>query len=149
LKTTALGLPGVPEVEFGSGPSKAGRPRLPIRLMVSLQYLKNALNLSDEELVERWAENVVWPFFSGMDYYEPRLPCDATQSGRVRRAVGEEGLAQLLKATINTAVDIKAIKPAELERVIVDTTVQDKVIAHLVDSRLLEIARHKVVSAAK
>jgi IS5 family transposase len=58
-------------------------------------------------------------------------------------------LEQLLKATINTAVDIKAIKPAELERVIVDTTVQEKAIAHPVDSRLLEIARHKVVSAAK
>ncbi len=32
---------------------------------------------------------------------------------------------------------------------IVDTTVQEKAIAHPVDSRLLEIARHKVVSAAK
>jgi transposase, IS5 family len=31
----------------------------------------------------------------------------------------------------------------------VDTTVQEKAIAHPVDSRLLEIARHKVVSAAK
>ena len=30
-----------------------------------------------------------------------------------------------------------------------DTTVQEKAIAHPVDSRLLEIARHKVVSAAK
>ena len=136
-------------VEFGSGISKAGRPRLAIRLMVSLQYLKNAFNLSDEELVQRWSENVVWQFFSGMDYYEPRLPCDATQIGRFRCTVGEEGLEQLLKATIETAVEIKAIKPAELERVIVDTTVQEKAIAHPVDSRLLEIARHKVVSAAK
>jgi transposase, IS5 family len=33
--------------------------------------------------------------------------------------------------------------------VIVDTTVQEKAIAHPVDSRLLEIARHKVVAAAK
>ena len=55
----------------------------------------------------------------------------------------------MLKATIETAVEIKAIRPAELERVIVDTTVQEKAIAHPVDSRLLEIARHKVVSAAK
>jgi transposase, IS5 family len=149
LKTVTLDLLGTHEVEFGNGLSKAGRPRLAIRLMVSLQYLKNAFNLSDEELAERWAENVVWQFFSGMDYYEPRLPCDATQIGRFRRTVGEEGLEQLLKATINTAVEIKAIKPAELERVIVDTTVQEKAIAHPVDSRLLEIARHKVVSAAK
>jgi transposase, IS5 family len=117
--------------------------------MASLQYLKNAFNLSDEELVLRWSENVVWQYFSGMDYYEARLPCDPTQIGRFRRALGEEDPEQLLKATIETAVEIKAIKPAELERVIVDTTVQEKAMAHPVDGRLLEIARHKVVSAAK
>ncbi len=142
-------LLGQHQVEFGGGISKAGRPRLPIRLMVSLAYLKNAFNLSDEELVLRWSENVQWQFFSGMAYYEPRLPCDATQIGRFRRLLGEDGLEQLLKATIETAVEIEAIKPAELERVIVDSTVQSKAIAHPVDSRLLEIARHKVVSAAK
>ena len=133
----------------GAGVSSAGRPKLPIRLMASLLYLKHSFNLSDEELVVRWSENVLWQFFSGMDYYEHRLPCDATQIGRFRRDLGEEGLEQLLKATIDTAVAIKAVKPKELERVIVDTTVQEKAIAHPVDSRLLEIARHKVVSAAK
>jgi IS5 family transposase len=148
-KQVTVDLLGAHEVEFGNGISPAGRPRLSIRLMASLQYLKNSFNLSDEELVQRWSENVVWQFFSGMEYYEPRLPCDPTQIGRFRRAVGEEGLEQLLKATIETAVEIKAIKPSELERVIVDTTVQEKAIAHPVDSRLLEIARHKVVNAAK
>ncbi len=49
----------------GGGVSAAGRPRLPIRLMVSLLYLKHAFNLSDEELVNRWSENVVWQYFSG------------------------------------------------------------------------------------
>ena len=58
----------------GAGRSNRGRPRLPIRLMVSLLYLKHAFNESDESVVERWAENVVWQFFSGMAYYEPRLP---------------------------------------------------------------------------
>ena len=142
-------LLGAYDVEFGGGVSPAGRPRLPIRLMASLLYLKNSFNLSDEELVERWAENVQWQFFSGMDYYEPRLPCDATQIGRFRRLLGEDGIEQLLKATIETAIEIKAVRPADLERVIVDSTVQSKAIAHPVDSRLLEIARHKVVAAAK
>jgi IS5 family transposase len=133
----------------GAGVSAAGRPRLPIRLMASLLYLKHAYKLSDEELVERWAENVVWQHFSGMRFYEPRLPCDATQIGRFRGALGEAGVEELLKASIDTAVAAKAIKPVEFERVIVDTTVQEKAIAHPVDSRLLEIARHKVVAAAK
>jgi len=44
----------------GAGVSTAGRPRLSIRLMASLLYLKHAFNLSDEEVVERRAENVVW-----------------------------------------------------------------------------------------
>ena len=39
----------------GAGISNAGRPRLPIRLMVALLYLKHAYNESDESLVERWA----------------------------------------------------------------------------------------------
>ena len=72
----------------------------------------------------------MWQFFSGMAHYEHRLPCDATQIGRFRRDLGEEGLELLLKATIETAV-------------------QEKAIAHPTDNRLLEIARHKVVSAAK
>ena len=109
-------LAGAFEGEFGGGISPAGRPRLPIRLMVSLLYLKNSFNLSDEELVERWAENVQWQFFGGMDYYEPRLPCDATQIGRFRRLLGEHGLEQLFKATIECAVEIKAVRPADLER---------------------------------
>ena len=148
-RKTGADLLGAYDVEFGGGVSAAGRPRLPVRLMASLLYLKNSFNLSDEELVERWAENVQWQFFSGMDYYEPRLPCDATQIGRFRRVLGGVGLVQLLKATIDCAVQTKAVLPADLERVIVDSTVQSKAIAHPVDSRLLEIARHKVVSAAK
>jgi len=83
----------------GGGISAAGRPRLPIRLMASLLYLKHAFNLSDEELVNRWSENVVWQYFSGLEYYTPKFPCDATQIGRFRKAIGEAGVEELLKAT--------------------------------------------------
>jgi IS5 family transposase len=133
----------------GGGASTAGRPRLSVRLMASLLYLKHAYNLSDEDVVERWAENVVWQYFSGQTYYEPKFPCDATQIGRFRKAIGEAGVEELLKATIDAAVAVKAVRPAEFERIIVDSTVQEKAIAHPVDSRLLEIARAKVVQAAK
>jgi IS5 family transposase len=143
------GLFGMEAVEFGGGVCRAGRPRLPIRLMAGLLYLKNSFDLSDEELVARWAENVYWQHFCGLVYFEPRLPCDATQIGRFRRAIGEDGMEWLLKATIETGVQSKAIKPQELERVIVDSTVQEKAIAHPTDSRLLEVAREKVARLAK
>ena len=97
-----------------------------------------------EELVKRWAENVLWQFFSGMEYYEPRWPCDSTQIGHFLRLLGKEGLKQLFKARIECALDIQAVKPTDLQRVIVDTTVQSKAIAQPVDSGLLEIARHKL-----
>ena len=136
-------------VVAAGGVSRAGRPRLPIRLMVSLLYLKHAFNESDESVVERWSENVVWQLFSGMEYYQSKLPCDATQLGRFRRVLGEAGVEQLLKTTIEAAVAMKAVKPVELERVTVDTTVQEKAIAHPTDSRLLEVARAKIARLAK
>ena len=71
------------------------------------------------------------------------------QIGRFWRLLGEDGLEQLLKVTIEYAVQIKAVRPADLERVIVDSTVPSKAIAHPVDSRMLELARHKVISAAR
>lgn len=80
---------------------------------------------------------------------EARLPCDPSQIGRFRRVLGEAGVEQLLKTTVETAVRIQAVKKSEFERVIVDTTVQEKAIAHPTDSRLLEIARGQLADLAK
>ncbi len=136
-------------VVAAGGVSRAGRPRLPIRLMVALLYLKHAFNESDESMVERWSENVVWQLFSGLEYYQSTPPCDATQIGRFRRVLGEAGVEQLLKTTIEAAVSMQAVKPVDLERVIVYSTVQEKAIAHPTDSRLLEVARAKIAQLAK
>jgi IS5 family transposase len=133
----------------GAGVSDAGRPRLPIRLMVALLYLKHAYNESDESLVERWAQDVYFQFFSGQVYFEPRPPCDPAQISRFRRVLGEAGVEQLLKTTIEAAVNMGTVKKAEFERVIVDTTVQSKAIAHPTGSRLLEVAREKIARLAK
>ncbi|WP_431777243.1 transposase [Ottowia caeni] len=69
---------------FGEAPpsperkSNAGRPRVPMRTMIALLYLKHAFNESDEGVVERWADSPNFQFFSGQAYFEPRQPCDAT-----------------------------------------------------------------------
>ncbi|MDZ4208017.1 IS5 family transposase [Rhodoferax sp.] len=130
-------------------PSNAGRPRVPLRIMIALLYLKHAFNESDEGVVERWADTPRWQFFSGCAYYEDRQPCDATTLIKFRQLLGEEGVEELLAQTINVAVELKLIKPQELTRVIVDSTVQHKAIAHPTDSRLLETARVKLVETAK
>lgn len=65
-----------------------------------------------------------------------RLPCDPTNLVRFRQILGEAGVEELLATTIAAAVQMKVIKPAEFERVIVDTTVQEKAIAYPTDSRL-------------
>jgi IS5 family transposase len=68
----------------GAGNSAAGRPRLPIRLMVRLLHLKHAYSSSDDPLVERWAQDVLFQFFSGQEYFEHRLPCDSSLISRFR-----------------------------------------------------------------
>lgn len=52
----------------GGAISNAGRPRLPMRLMISLLYLKHTFNESDEGVCERWSETPVWQYFSGQEY---------------------------------------------------------------------------------
>ncbi|WP_231480588.1 IS5 family transposase [Thiomonas sp. FB-Cd] len=137
------------QVQRAAVPSNAGRPRVALRIMIALLYLKHAFNESDEGVVERWGETPTWQFFSGQAYFEHHQPCDATTLIKFRKLLGEDGVEELLAQTLNVAVDLKLIKPQEFARVIVDSTVQHKAIAHPTDSRLLETARTKLVEAAR
>ena len=51
---------GLTQVRLGAGTGNSGRPKLAIRQMASLLYLKHRFNLSDEDLVVCWSENVLW-----------------------------------------------------------------------------------------
>jgi IS5 family transposase len=144
-----IDLFGVAPALAGAGVSVASRPRLPVRLMVGLLYLKHAYNESDESVCERWAQDVYFQCFCGEEYFQPRLPCDPTNLVRFRQALGEAGVEELLATTIAAAVHMKAVTPAEFGRVIVDTPVQEKAIAYPTDSRLLDVARAKLVQLAQ
>jgi IS5 family transposase len=144
-----IGLFGSSLQVVGGGVSNAGRPRLPIRLMVSLLYLKHAYDESDEGLCERWSDSPSWQYFSGHDYFENRLPCDPTVLVKFRKLIGEEGVEELLSYTIAAAQNMKFISKKQMETVVVDSTVQHKAVAHPTDSRLLEVARNKLVELAK
>ena len=140
---------GVNEVIAGAGISNAGRLRLPTRLMVSLLYFKYAFNESDDDLIQRWGETPTWQYFSGNEYFEHRWPCDPTQLVKFRKLLGEEGVEELVARTIEVALSLKLIAKKGLCQIIVDSTVQEKAIAHPTDSKLLETARVKLVEAAK
>ncbi len=133
----------------GGHVSTAGRPALPIRLMVGLLYLKHAYDESDEGVCARYAESPAWQYFCGQEYFEHRQPCDPTKLVQFRKQLSEAGAEELLAKTIEAAVSMKAVAPADLEQVIVDTTVMEKAVAYPTDSRLLEVARHKLVKIAK
>ena len=98
---------------------------------------------------ERWGETPTWQYFSGNEYFEHRWPCDPTQLVKFRKLLGEEGVEELLARTVEVAVTLKLIAKKELSQIIVDSTVQEKAIAHPTDSKLLETARAKLVEAAK
>lgn len=120
-----------------------------MRLMVSLLYLKHAFNESGEGVVERWAETPTWQYFSGLEYFVHRWPCDPSLLVRYRQLLGEAGVEELMARTINVAVNLKLIDAQQLPTLIVDSTVQEKAIMHPTDSKMLETARSKLVEAAR
>jgi len=126
-----------------------GRPGLPIRLMVALHYLKHAYNVSDESVVERFLENPYWQYFCGFEYFQHEFPLDPTSLVKWRKRIGPKGMEELLKATIETAKHKQYVTEKHLERVNVDTTVQEKAIAFPTDSRLYHKARRVLVKLAK
>lgn len=128
---------------------KKGRPGKPTRLMVGLHYLKHAFNESDESVVARLLENPYWQYFCGFEYFIHRLPVDPTSMTRWRKRIGPKEMEQLLSETLQTAKREEHLTERHMERVNVDTTVQEKAIAYPTDSRLYHKARVLLVKAAK
>jgi IS5 family transposase len=126
-----------------------GAPGVDTRLMVALHYLKYQHDLSDEAVVARWVENPYWQHFSGRQFFEHEMPVDPSSMTRWRKRLGEAGAEAMLKATIDAAVAMKALRPAQVSHVNVDTTVQTKAIRHPTDARLYDRARERLVKEAR
>jgi transposase, IS5 family len=141
---------GFLEERFGSvykdGP---GAPPLPTRLMAGLAILKHTYDMSDEVLCERWVENPYFQFFCGEEFFQHRLVFDRSSLTRWRQRMGEEKLQALLQESLAVAAKTEAMKPKDLARVVVDTTVQPKAVAFPTDAKLVNRAREILVRLAK
>ena len=136
--------------EFGAlYVSQKGRPGLPMRLLVGLHYLKHLYDVSDERVVAGFLENPYWQYFCGEEFFRHDFPCDPTTLVKWRKRIGPERMEQLLRETIAAAQRQSALKPSELRRVNVDTTVQEKAIAFPTDARLYQKARVVLVREAR
>lgn len=125
-----------------------GHPPLPVRLMAGLLILKHMHSLSDEALCARWVENPYFQYFCGEQVFRHELRFDRSSLTRWRQRLGDERLAALLQESLRLAHDSGALETKDLERVVVDTTVQPKAIAHPTDARLTHRAIEKLVKFA-
>src|SRR5579883_3116586 len=127
----------------------SGQPGLPTRLVAGLFILKHMHNLSDEVLCARWIENPYYQYFCGELSFCHKLPFDRSSLTRWRQRLGEEQLVALIQESLSVANDTATTETKDLERVVVDTTVQPKAIAHPTDARLMHRAIVKLVALAR
>ena len=128
--------------------STTGRPALRPRLVAGLLYLQHAYDCSDEVIINTWVENPYVQYFTGETYFQTESPLDSSSLTRWRKRIGEEGVETLLMVSIDAARQLGMMKEASVDRIIVDTTVMPKAIAHPTDSRLLEKSRAHLVKLA-
>jgi IS5 family transposase len=84
-----------------------------------------------------------------MQFFEHRRPLEPSSLTRWRQRVGEAGAEALLSETIAAGLMLKAITPAQLKRINVDTTVQEAHVRFPTDARLYDRARRRLVSVAR
>ena len=133
---------GFLEEKFGAAyTDKPGHPPLPTRLMAGLAILKHTYDLSDEGLCERWVENPYFQYFCGEEFFQHRLVFDRSSLTRWRQRMGEDKLVALIQESLAVATRTQALRPKDLARVVVDTTVQPKAAMFPTDARLIDRAR--------
>jgi len=123
---------------------RMGKPAKPIRLMVSLLILKQLRNLSDENIVEHWSENLYYQYFSGCHVFTPGLPCSATELVEFRKRIGTAGMEEIFKESIRVND-----KDSHSDTLTVDTTVQEKNITYPTDTKLHQKIIKKCVGIAR
>lgn len=137
------------EEHFAGYYRDVGRPGTPIRLMVGLHLLKHIEGLSDEVVCERWERDPYMQYFCGEEYFQHAFPLERSGMTHFRQRVGERAFEMLLQETLGAAHRAGALSLRATEMVAVDTTVQEKAIAHPTEHGLLLTAIEQVGAQAK
>src|SRR5262245_27722862 len=119
--------------------AEQGRPAMPTRFMVGLLLLKHIYGLSDEEACERWVDNPYFQYFTGEEFFQHQFPHERSGLSHWRKRLGNK-LELLLAESLRVAHDSGALRPRDLARVTVDTTVQPKNITFPTDAKLVHAA---------
>jgi IS5 family transposase len=99
--------------------------------MSGLLMLKQLYNLSDEAVTQQWRMNPNFQSFCGMSSFQTTTPCHPTELVKFRNRIGKEGVEQIF------GLSVKLHGPmSEEAKVLVDTTVQEKMITYPTDFKL-------------
>jgi len=102
--------------------------------------LKHIRNVSDESIVEQWAENCYYQHFCGEGSFVPGEPCEASELVHFRNRIGPQGIELIFRESIRVnGAD------AEEPSVKADTTVQEKNIEFPTDAKL----HRKIISRCR
>lgn len=135
--------------EFSPYYATVGRAGLPIRLMIGLNLLKHIYALSDEEVCARWVENPYFQYFCGEIFFQHRFPIERSSLSHFRGRIHPSSFESILQESLAIACELGALKLKDLKAVAVDTTVQEKNIAHPTEHGLLRKAVDKLGDLAR
>ena len=116
-----------------------GRPGIETRFVIGLLLLKHIFALSDEAVCERWVYDPYFQHFTGEEFFQHAFPHERSDLSHWRQRLGDK-LDLLLAESLRVAHEAGALRPQDLKRVTVDTTVQPKAITFPTDAKLLHAA---------
>jgi IS5 family transposase len=119
--------------------AEKGRPGIETRFVIGLLLLKHMFALSDEQVCERWVYDPYFQHFTGEEFFQHVFPHERSDLSHWRNRLVDK-LDLLLTESLSVAHDAGALRPQDLKRVTVDTTVQPKAITFPTDAKLLHAA---------
>src|SRR5262249_39052953 len=128
---------------------KPGQPPVPTRLMGGPSVPQHTYAPFHEAFFGPRVGKPYFPDFFGGGGFPHAVGFDRSSLTRWRQRMGEEKLQALLQESLAVATRTDAMKPSDLARVVIDTTVQPKAVMFPTDAKLLNRARERLVQLTK